>query len=122
MAMHTFPSSTMPLDAQISVQMPKPLGLTAGVFVHESARLLPQYYEPIDCDMSGKDKDGKEIAVNTVGRWLFGVPGYQGHVRIVAIGDNVVLHYPTESPELVHAFLLFFKEAVETGNLLQGNS
>lgn len=110
----TFPNSTMPLDMLVDVQAPKSLGLTATVFIQEKARRLPLYDQPVKCDASGQSKDGKEIAVDTVGRWLFGVPGYEGHIRIVAADDKVSLYYPKESPKVVHELVSSLKEAVET--------
>jgi len=110
----TFPNSTMPLDMLVDIQAPKSLGLTAKVFVQEKARALPLYDQPVKCDASGQSKDGKEIAVDTVGRWLFGVPGYEGHIRIVPDNDKVSLYYPKESPKVVHELVSSLKEAVET--------
>lgn len=110
----TFPNSTMPLDMLVGIQAPKPLGLTATIFMQEKARALPLYDQSVECDANGKSKDGKEIAVDTVGRWLFGVPGYKGHIRIVPDNDKVSLYYPKESPKVVHELVSSLKEAVET--------
>jgi hypothetical protein len=110
----TFPNSVMPLDMLVDVQAPKPLGLTAKVYVHERARALPLYDEPVKCEAKGESKDGKKIAVDTVGRWLFGVPGYEGHIRIVPSDTKVSLYYPKESPKVVHELVSSLKEVVET--------
>ena len=104
----------MPLDMLVGIQAPKPLGLTATIFMQEKARALPLYDQSVECDANGKSKDGKEIAVDTVGRWLFGVPGYKGHIRIVPDNDKVSLYYPKESPKVVHELVSSLKEAVET--------
>ena len=110
----TFPDDTMPLDMLVDVQAPKPLGLTAKVYVQERARALSLYDEPIKCEAKGESNDGKKIAVDTVGRWLFGVPGYGGHIRIVPTDNKVSLYYPKESPKVVHELISSLKEAVET--------
>jgi len=109
-----FPNSTMPLDMLVDIQVSKPLGLTAKVLVHERARTLPLFEQPIKCEAKGESKDGKKIAVDTVGRWLFGVPGYEGHIRVVPAQDKVSLYYPKESPKVVHELIEALKEAVET--------
>jgi hypothetical protein len=110
----TFPNAAMPLNMWIDIQAPKPLGLTAKVFIHELARALPLYNQPIRCAAKGQSKDGKKIAIDTVGRWLFGVPGYTGHIRVVPARDKVLLYYPKQSPEVVHKLILSLKEVVET--------
>ena len=110
----TFPDTAMPLDMQVGVQSSKPLGLTAKVLIHEAARTLPLYDQSIECDAKGQSNEGKKIKVDTVGRWLFGVPGYEGHIRIVAENDKVLLNYPKESPKVVHELVASLKEAVET--------
>ncbi|NLE07257.1 MAG: hypothetical protein GX627_01415 [Parcubacteria group bacterium] len=109
----SFPSGFAPLNTQVDIQVSKPLGLIAGVVVHEEARKLPLYNQPIKCDAKGQSKDGEEIVVNTVGRWLFGVPGYSGHIRIVPSQDKVSIYYPKESPGIVHELIKSLKEAVE---------
>jgi len=109
-----FPNSTMPLDMLVDIQVSKPLGLTAKVLVHEKARTLPLYDQSVKCDAHGESNDGKKIAVDTVGRWLFGVPGYEGHIRVVPADDKVLLYYPKESPKVVHELVSSLKETVET--------
>jgi len=110
----TFPNTAMPLDMQVDIQAPKPLGVTAPFFIQHHAIQLPVYNQPIKCDAKGQDSKGKKIVVNTVGRWLFGVPGYGGHVRVVPANDKVLLYYPKESPKVVHELVASLKEAVET--------
>lgn len=109
-----FPNTVIPLDMRVAIQSSELPGLTAKVFIQEKARSLPLYNQSIDCDAEGQSKEGKKIEVNTVGRWLFGVPGYEGHIRIVAENDKVLLNYPKESPKVVHELIASLKEAVET--------
>ena len=110
----TFPDTAMPLDMQVDVHSSKPLGLTAKVLIHEAARTLPLYDQSIECDAKGQSNDGKKIAVDTVGRWLFGVPGYEGHIRVVPALGKVSLYYPKESPKVVHELVSSLKETIET--------
>jgi len=111
----TLPSVSTPLDALVEIQVPKPLGVIAGVFIQERARKLDLYNEKIECFAEGQDKDGKKIAVNTIGRWLFGVPGYGGHIRVVGVEDKVLLYYPKKSLKVVHELINSIKNSVEAG-------
>lgn len=116
--MHTqnFPMRLSSLDKSVTIKTPKPLGLTANVYLHEIARKITNYNTQINCDANGVDKQGAQIRVNTLGRWLFGVPGFESHLRIVPQGSNVVLYYPEKSPELVETFLHELKNTVEQSN------
>jgi hypothetical protein len=109
-----FTNTVMSLDMLVDIQAPKPLGVTAKVFTHEQARKLPLYDQPIKYDVKGQDKEGKKIAINSVGRWLFGVPGYEGHIRVVPADDKVLLYYPKESPKVVHELVGSLKESIES--------
>lgn len=108
-----FPDTEMALDMRIGIQAPKPLGVTAKVYVMEQARKLPDFNQEIDCSASGQDKDDKKIEVDSLGRWLFGVPGYTGHIRISPVDDKVMIYYPKKAPKVVHEFLLSLKESIE---------
>jgi len=108
-----FPEKLIPLHAKIVIKTQKPLGPTANVFVHEKARALLLYNEKINCKAKGADAKGKKIAINTVGRWLFGVPGFQGHVRIVPEAKTITIYYPEQAPEIVHNLLNELKCSIE---------
>jgi len=111
-----YPSNNLPLDMQVKIDFAKPLGLTASVVVHEVARKLPLFNHSINCESEGQTKDNKKIMVNTVGRWLFGVPGYSGRVRIVPELNNVLIYYPKKSPSEVHKLVESLKREVESKN------
>ncbi len=108
-----FTRQPIPLDAMVQMQASKPLGATAKVFIHEKARQIPEYTKSIKYGGKGEDKEGNQIAVNTVGRWLFGVPGFQGHIRIVPKDTNVMIYFPQKSPKIIHDFMALLKKAVE---------
>lgn len=113
--MNVFPTKLALLDAKIEIRTPKPLGPTAESYIHEVARTLPIYNQPIESDAVGSDSNGVEIKVNTVGRWLFGVPGFDGHLRIVPDGENVTLYYPQFAPHLAHVVVHMLKQHLEPG-------
>ena len=111
-----FPEKLIPLHAKVVIKTQKPLGPTANIFVREKARSLPLYSETINCKAKGVEANGKKIAVNTVGRWLFGVPGFQGHVRIVPEKNTVTIYYPEQAPKIAHDLLGELKHAIEEAN------
>lgn len=87
------------LNKVITIYTQRNLGATASVWLHEIARKLKEYNLPVDCWQVGKDAAGNEIKIDRLGRFLFGVPGYDGHIRIVANGSEVTIHYPSEPVE-----------------------
>lgn len=100
------------LDKSIDINTKRQLGATAAVWIQEHARKLEEYYYPVDCWQIGKDGDNNEISINTLGRWLFGVPGYNGHVRVVPDDEHITVHYPSEPAE-AEALLSRLKMTVE---------
>ncbi len=87
------------LSKTIVIYTPKRLGATATVWLHEIARKLEEYNWPVDCWQIGKDSAGNEIKVDRLGRFLFGVPGYDGHIRVAANGSEITIYYPSEPAE-----------------------
>ena len=110
---NTFPERSLPLDATIDIMTEKPLGPAAQVIIQETARKLPLYNEPIECHAEGRDDQGHPIQVNTLGRWLFGVPGYKGHVRVVPDVEKVTMYYPSAAMQIVHELIRAIKEVME---------
>jgi uncharacterized short protein YbdD (DUF466 family) len=92
------------LDKSVEIDTKRQLGITATVWVREKARQIDMYDLPVDTWQVGKDRDGNEIRINTLGRWLFGVPNYDGHVRIVPNGSHVTIHHPSEPVESEELF------------------
>lgn len=116
MQTQNFPMWLSSFNKSVTIKTPKPLGVTANVYLHEAARKMANYNTQINCDANGVDNQGVQIRVNTLGRWLFGVPGFESHLRIVPQGANVVIYYPEKSPELVDTFLQELKDTVEQLN------
>jgi len=100
------------LNKSVEIDIKRQLGITAAVWVREQARKIDTYDLPIDNWQIGKDKDGNEIQVNTLGRFLFGVPGYDGHVRIISEDTRVTVHYPSE-PSASEELFNKLKEKIE---------
>lgn len=88
-------------------------GLTARVFLHEKARVLPEYSAPVQSAEAGVSSDDKIISINSAGRWLFGVPGFDGHLRVVPTDKILTLYFPENAPEEVRALISALKAAIE---------
>lgn len=102
-----FPAELSQLpETIVTISLNKPLGMAARVIATEAAKTLLSYHLAVSCSASGKDlRTQAPIAVNTLGRWLYGVPGYDGHIRIVADGNDVHLCYPEHAPREVHSHI-----------------
>lgn len=100
-------------ETMISINLGKELGIVASVYIREVARKLPAYDKAFDSHDEGLTNDGESIPVNTVGRWLFGVPGYEGHARIVAVGNFVNIYFPKDLPVGVSELLSSLKDKIE---------
>lgn len=108
-----FPDRLLPLDGAIEINYSQKLGSTADVYIQEVARKIEGYDSKINCTATGMDGNNTIVIVNTLGRWLFGVPGYQGNSRIVSEGNMVKIYYSKESPQLAVNFLGAIKSQME---------
>ena len=108
-----FPDRLLPLDESIEINSSQKLGSTADVYVQEIARKMEGYDSNINCTATGVDNNKTIITINTLGRWLFGVPGYQGNSRIVSEGNIVKIYYSKESLQLAVNFLGAIKSQME---------
>jgi len=78
------------------------------VLVRDAAKHAAWYHLPIVLipEVQGRSDAGEEIEVNTLGRWLFGVPGYQGNARFIGWPDVPYVELPEWCPdEVIHGLL-----------------
>ena len=70
------------------------------IILRNNAKKIPVYYTPLDNGgVNGVTDTGKEIKINTLGKWLFGTPGYAGHIIAFATSNEVKVYLPSASPE-----------------------
>ena len=64
--------------------------------VRNIAKTFPEYHIPINIypEVNGKSDDGDIIQINTLGRWIFGTPGYMGNVIFDAFEQPAVIIVP----------------------------
>ncbi len=73
------------------------------VLVRDAAKRTAWYHLPVVLipDVHGRSDAGEVVEVNTLGRWLFGVPGYQGNARFIGWPDVPYVELPEDVPEEV---------------------
>ena len=99
------------------IRLPKNMGGSAKMFVRDVAKnhVKALYFAKIQCDIQGKSNTGKAIPINTVGKWLFGMPGYMGHVRVSNWdGRDAKVEFPQASPPEVIQLLEATKREIES--------
>jgi len=119
-----FPVRLHGYGALVAIRLPEPMGGSAKVYLRNVAkgRLPKLYHTPIETGISGHTDSGEEIPINSVGRWLFGTPGYMGHVRVSnREGDVANVEFPADSPSVVHELVRHLKESVEGVDALRGS-
>lgn len=89
-------------------------GITAPIYIQEIARKnIAAYNTQYVSQLMGHSQDGTPIAVNTIGRFVFGVPGVAPHVRIVSEGNTILIFFPKDTDPMVVDFLNQIKEFIE---------
>ncbi|MFA7070380.1 MAG: hypothetical protein WC144_06025 [Sulfurimonas sp.] len=94
-------------DNSLVIPMLNRYGYGLKIAIRNEAKKLPSYHEPIECEICGRDDSGNEIPINTIGRWVFGTPGYMGHAMFDG-GENekIIIYLPHETPEIVVKLLI----------------
>jgi hypothetical protein len=83
------------LSRKVIYEFPKLKGRVEGggfkLYLRDSLRRVPEYNIPVEVeiDVYGRTADGVPIEINTLGKWLFGVPGYAGNARFIAVPGEV---------------------------------
>lgn len=110
----SFPSRLHGDLKEVIIDLPESMGGSAKLYLREIAKNLPEYRQPINAGDTGRTDSGKVIPVDTAGKWLFGVPGYQGHIQVLNWESNTcTVRFPDESPEIIHDLIEALKSAVE---------
>lgn len=109
-----FPVRLHGYDRVEIIRLSRNMGPSAKVWLREIAKELPEYHQPIECAIAGRTDTGQSIPINNVGRWLFGVPGYMGHIRVSNWdGLEARVEWPSQSPHVVHELIARLKAQVE---------
>ena len=71
-----------------------PLDDRAKMLLRNKAKKLLPYSHPIILvpDVHGRRDDGTPVPITTLGQWLFGVPGFRGHITVVTKEDEIEIN------------------------------
>ncbi len=109
-----FPVRLHQLDRVEVIRLPRPMGGSAKIFLRETAKKISEYHLAIECEIAGRSDSGETIPINSVGRWLFGVPGYMGHIRVTNWeGVDCKVEWPAQAPDVIHQLISSIKQAIE---------
>ena len=96
-------------------KQPKPPhGYDLKILIRNKAKKLVPYRLPVVVypEVTGRDDEGNPIPVNTLGRWLFGIPGFKGHIRVIPMREKIEVHLFLPEKEKVKDIVLDLLEAV----------
>ena len=88
---------------KIRIVFPRWDGPTEGAFkvaLRDKAKAHRLYHTPVDASgVAGRSSTGVPIPVNTLGRWIWGVPGYAGNAVFMGFEDPPAVYLPADAPE-----------------------
>ena len=87
-------------------------GASFKVFLRNELKKVSEYHTHVELDnpnVAGRTETGVPIPINTLGRWLFGVPGYAGNATFDGFRSEVVVNANGISDDVVELIdRLFF--------------
>lgn len=113
-----FPESLHGPDMVVEVRLHRHLGCHAKRFLRVAGvERAPELFNR-RIELTGREPCADESPINSVGRWLFGMPGhhmgYTGHLTVSnEVGTVAVLRFPQDSPDEVKALVAAVKQIVE---------
>lgn len=114
MSIEKFPIRLGNLSGIFTITLPRPMEANAKIYLRNMAKGIRLYHTKIETGISGRANDGSEIPIDTIGKWLFGTPGYMGHIRVSNWdGCQCTINYPKDAPKSILQFLLELKTKVE---------
>lgn len=94
----------------VTVSLDKHYGGQAKNVIRDAAKKCQQYFVGVEISVSGT-ADGKKIPIDNVGKWLFGTPGYKGHIIVENWnGSTCNIFYPKDAPTEVSALINAVKQ------------
>ncbi len=89
-------------------QLDSPLGANAKMRIRTCAKKIRDYYRiPVETDphIQGHNDMGEAIEIDTLGKWLFGVPGYRGHIDVIPFENKIQINLYSELEEALSLIL-----------------
>jgi len=86
---------------KLSFDRPNLWGYDLKVVLRSACKRLPEYSIPVEIEpqVTGQSSTGVPIPINTLGRWVFGTPGYKGNCIFLGGQKNIAIQFPPEMPE-----------------------
>jgi hypothetical protein len=115
-----FPKRAHGLPKSMAILLPEPMRGSAKIFLRNVAKnqLRDYYHRAIETGIFGESDSGEKIPINTLGRWVFGTPGYMGHIRVSNWDESsprlCTVDLPEHSPTLAWEFLEAIRREVES--------
>jgi len=71
-------------------------GTSLKIAIRDKAKKLPLYWRPVEIDppVAGRSDGGDVIPISNLGRWVFGTPGYMGHIVVESFCEHVAFRCP----------------------------
>lgn len=92
---------------KLVIDKPNRYGVNLKVAIREKAKKIAAYHCAIKWPFSGHTDSGDEIPINSVGRWIFGTPGYMGHAIFEGgCSEQIVIWLPLGTPQIVSDIII----------------
>lgn len=90
--------------SKIEVNKPNKYGYQLKLAIRNLAKKHPNYHLKIYNEFLPttvtNPSTWNDINVDTLGKWMFGVPGYKGHLIFDgSIEDKIIIYYPEKTPK-----------------------
>lgn len=86
------------LGIKIEAPIKNKWGTSLKQILRNAARTIPEYFTPINCGVE-INIEGEKIVIDTLGKWIFGTPGYKGNIVVDSFAENITVYLPKETPE-----------------------
>lgn len=112
---HKFPARLVGWEFFEEICLPEVMDIKAArLFIRNTAKSHRRlYFMPIETGVLAETRFTGIIPVDTLGRWLFGVPGYRGHTNILVQGSHCKIEFPRETPLIAQILIVCVREAIE---------
>lgn len=78
--------------------------------IRAEAKKLPEYHKKISHPIT-VENEGEEIEVNTVGRWIFGVPSFAGRASFMGgVKNKIIIKTPLDHEGVIETM---FDKSIE---------
>lgn len=88
------------LGIKIEIPYKNKYGISLKQILRNAAKAFPEYFCPVDCGVEVNTENGEKIKIDTLGKWIFGTPGYKGNILVDSFAENITVYLPKETPDV----------------------